>query len=339
MWLLNRIRLRQEQARARRREDPLKDEHRRALKADLYALWLWVFTQLSDEDKRKSDASITEIDALFKQGGDDFAWIQCNKVELLMLPLLPESVLDAHFRHALDEARQNGMAQSEHYKEMERRFLKEDPSEKATPKPTRDAKQEAYRTLLSELHQYYLNRRFRRDLRLRTAWALLVLAGGILILAAIPVALFALSPESAGGATSDRWTRAELIRDPMFCFFAAAAFGILGAFFSRLMSFQSRQQTYGFEELLHNFDKKFVAVRCAVGMFGAIVFFLLMRSGLLGGTLFPQEAELNDAGKLVLPFAKLLVWSFIAGWSERLVPDALERTAAKPSEPEKPAGK
>src|ERR1041385_1942492 len=93
----------------RKSEDPQKDEHRRALKADLYALWLWVFSQLTEIEKKKSETLIREMDALFKQGGDDLTWVQCNKVELLMLPLLPDSVLDARFREGLDEARQNGM--------------------------------------------------------------------------------------------------------------------------------------------------------------------------------------------------------------------------------------
>ena len=163
------------------------------------------------------------------------------------------------------------------------------------------------------------------------------MASAILVLGAIPVALFALAPENAGQSSAD--VRSELIRDPIFCVFAAASFGIIGAFFSRLVSFQTRQEIIGFEQLLSNFAIRFVAVRCAVGMFGAIIFFLLMRSGLLGGTLFLQEVELEDPSKLTLSFAKLLVWSFIAGWSERLVPEALERTAAKSSEPQKPAEK
>jgi len=288
---------------------------------------------LSDENRKKFDTQVKQLNALLLDGGDDLTWVECNTVELLMLPLLPKSVLDAQFRHALEEARQNGMPLTDHHKEMEQRFLKEDPSEKATPNPCHHAKQEAYRTLLTELHQYYLNRRFRRDLRLSMARTLLVLAGGIQVVAVIPVVLFALAPESTGEATSASRTKTELIRDPIFCTLSAAAFGILGAFFSRLVSFQSRQQTYGFEQLLHNFAARFVAVRCAVGMFGAIVFFLLMRSGLLGGALFLQEADLEDPSKLVMPFAKLLVWSFIAGWSERLVPETLERTAAKAEKP------
>jgi hypothetical protein len=71
-------------------------------------------------------------------------------------------------------------------------------------------------------------------------------------------------------------------------------------------------------------------------MFGAMIFYFLMSSRLLGGSLFlgdPPDAPIID-------FAKLLVWSFIAGWSERLVPETLQRTenAARASQTSSAAG-
>jgi hypothetical protein len=320
-----------------------KQEHRQALKADLRALWISIESQLTEDERTRAAPLIKDIDGLLKGGGDDFTWVQCNAAELLMLPLLPDPVLDAQFRHSLAEARQNGMPMGDHHSEMIRRFLTSDPSDKTMPKPERSAKQEAYRTLLTEVHQYYLNRRFRRDLRLRTAQKLLYFVGVILFLAVLPVLLFALAPGDAATSTT-AWSgwrclaeKAALVKDPIFCGGAAAAFGILGAFFSRLVSFQSRQQTYGFDELLHNFSERFVAVRCAVGMFGAIILYLLMRSGLLGGSLFLTDVDYADPVKA---FAKILVWSFVAGWSERLVPEALERveSSSKPA-PKDASGK
>jgi hypothetical protein len=297
-----------------------KGEHRRALRADMVALWSWVEDQLSDEDKSKSAPSISMINSLLREGSDDLSWVQCNSVELLMLPLLPEPALDAQFRRRLNQAHQEGAISPERRDELVKCYLDK------TPPATAKEKQEGCRTLLTQLHQFFVNRRFRRDQRLEAARLLLWLTGGILLIALVPILVFSLAP-AGQAATTDVWTKTALIGNLVFCTYAAASVGILGALFSRLASFQGRLQTYGFEELLHSFSWRFIAVRCAVGMVGAIIFFLLMRSGLLGGSMFIEQEAFTAVGeKAVLPFAKLLAWSFIAGWSERLLPETLERT-------------
>ena len=303
-----------------------KNEHRKALKANLLALWIYVEGQLDESAKAKAKALIGELDGLLKKGGADFSWVECNKAQLLMVPLLPEAVLEAQFRHLLRDAHVSGMLSTEQHDATIKRLFGE--GAKVPP----DARRESYRTFLGELHQFHLSRRFRRDMRLATAKALLWFAAGIFVLAAITVVLFAMAPLADAQTQPGKWvwpSQKTLMDDPVFCMGAAAAFGIVGAFFSRLVSFQSRQQTYGFEALMHNFSLRFVAVRCAVGMFGAIVFYLLMRSGLLGGKLFLEEPMAATVRNYTGEFAKLLVWSFIAGWSERLVPETLERTESR----------
>jgi hypothetical protein len=77
-----------------------------------------------------------------------------------------------------------------------------------------------------------------------------------------------------------------------------------------------------------------------IGAVGALVLYCIFDAGLLKGTLFPAMFEVRSprdgslsfaaylcsAGPLAgVDHAKLLVWSFVAGFSERLLPDALDR--------------
>jgi len=82
------------------------------------------------------------------------------------------------------------------------------------------------------------------------------------------------------------------------------------------------------------------------GAISAVILYLVIAGGLLEGALFPKIALSDDNSTResleyfltkMIPlraqdYAKLVVWSFIAGFAERFVPDTLSRfAAAKPS--------
>jgi hypothetical protein len=80
-----------------------------------------------------------------------------------------------------------------------------------------------------------------------------------------------------------------------------------------------------------------------VGAIAAVVIYVGFVSKLIGGGLFPEMAcksatnactefvqVLNDYGpKEAVDYGKVLIWAFIAGFSERLVPDMLQSIVAK----------
>jgi len=63
-------------------------------------------------------------------------------------------------------------------------------------------------------------------------------------------------------------------------------------------------------------------------IFGLVIFGL-MASGLTGGSAFPDIAHIVSSSPSLPDIAKLLIYGFLAGFAERLVPDALTRIAAR----------
>lgn len=119
--------------------------------------------------------------------------------------------------------------------------------------------------------------------------------------------------------------------------------GAGGGFVSSLRRLYSFQDIFPRREYVQLFRKMnfYVAayslVPAVVGMIGAVMVYLMFAAGLLKGDLFPEfhcsigqctdfHAFVSDwSPKDAAANAKAIVWGFIAGFSERFVPDILNR--------------
>ena len=115
-----------------------------------------------------------------------------------------------------------------------------------------------------------------------------------------------------------------------------------------LVSMQQRYQGVSREgdpldnisQLTQNWSRLFLPA--VNGAIFAVLFYMIILGGLVQGDLFPQVQNIQDSEGIKLSTliehgtplsfaddAKLIVWSFLAGFAERLVPDTLSRLVTK----------
>lgn len=167
-----------------------------------------------------------------------------------------------------------------------------------------------------------VKRRYSQEITSRTGW-LFALA---LLFFAVWTAYTVLSKSASG--------------DLHLLIFAALA-GTWGATFSMLGSLKSRLTASELGDMKLMRPWVMLLSRALVGTGAGCVLYFFLRSGLLGGSAFPQLTTLDTAD--VVPrkdLALLIIWCFIAGFSEKLVPSILEKTEARagstaPAEPDR----
>ena len=129
----------------------------------------------------------------------------------------------------------------------------------------------------------------------------------------------------------------------------AMATGLLGASFFMMIQLQQRISEGTLADARDMWTTPLLILRCIVGIGAASVLYFFFKSGLLEGNLWPDLSKLGfervapAAGSKepnllfsktnkVIPaedFALLIVWSFIAGYSQTLVPNLLLQTEGR----------
>jgi hypothetical protein len=291
------------------------------------------------------DAELAELFQAAKSAAQS-DWVLVNEIEQKLSRLLTENALHMEFLNLLELAGQRGLAKLAFHQGQRELLFSVMPTGQADAHQL-DLKRRAYLALLQDVQVSYIAGRYTRRLRERTAFDLSRAGLWLVALAALPFVLYFAALYLGGNGAG-----ALANSNPVYGIFSVLTFGLLGAFFSRLQRFQSSASTLGVDEKKLYFDPGVMGVRLIIGMVGAMAFYLFMRSGIVSGDVFPDFARLAiqpadavitlaDGSEKTLvssylqptkDLAKLIVWSFLAGFSERLVPDAIAKSEARAGE-------
>jgi hypothetical protein len=192
-----------------------------------------------------------------------------------------------------------------------------------------------YDNILERQHWYYVKGRKVRKIRSLLAGEVIGIAVFLTLIAVLPAIILAcigcLGVWPSTAAADSPWSH-------LYGLYAAATFGLLGALFSRMTYMQSRYSTPEFYDLTNNFTTKALWIRLLIGMIGGLLVFYGILAGLLGmlvnPALLPNPSNLQSVSPMNIDsnFFRLIVWSFIGGYSERLVPNFLARAEASSKE-------
>lgn len=123
--------------------------------------------------------------------------------------------------------------------------------------------------------------------------------------------------------------------------------GLLGSTFFMLIQLQERLAEGSLTDARDMWTMPMIVLRCIVGVGAAAVLYFFFKSGLMDGSLWPKlhtqgfEVVKRTAGASTDPsfyvpnrdLALLIVWSFIAGYSQTLVPNLLLSTEGRQGKP------
>lgn len=198
-----------------------------------------------------------------------------------------------------------------------------------------------YLSILDELQWKYTKIRLDRYERFRAVKPILWYSGYALTLAIAPFVLWQpldqfidmtrAFPLGVGGPGVD--VPLGKLNATLQALYIAISFGLLGALFSRLSSLQANFASLDHDAASSQFKQRVIWLRMIFGVFGSIILYFAIYGKLLGGDVFPDPAKLETLsyGAPDSDFAKLVIWSFLGGFSERLIPDFLQRTEAQAS--------
>jgi hypothetical protein len=272
---------------------------------------------------------------------EDTAWGEANRIERLFALILPADSLWEELKRRLADAVDEGVGSAARLQSTAL-DLKQVVMDPQNPGQLRTTGEAAVRSLLletlEETHWTVQRKFYSRPIR-KSATTRIVCFG---------MFAFILFIAPFGALYLSLWRGkpdAELLGSwAMLPLYAAATTGLFGALFSRLLYLQSNWDAMTIGGLKDAREFTSIILRGCVGMIGAVIVFFFLKSGVVSGGLFPdfagvgvEEVKITDKVgtasmtplHLYYPskdWALLVVWSFLAGFSERLVPSILQDT-------------
>lgn len=118
----------------------------------------------------------------------------------------------------------------------------------------------------------------------------------------------------------------DLIPTDIVLYATAITSGWFGAAFSMLIGLRDRLAQSGLDELRVNYRYDFLASRVVIGIGAAFILYFFLRAELLTGSIFP---DLNNSVLSPKDASLFVIWTFIAGFSEKFVPNLLAKAEDK----------
>ena len=232
---------------------------------------------------------------------DTSSWKDANLADQLLVSLHPEPTLDTEIDRRMVQAE----------KMLDAKAVE---SYRKAPRNDATQKRPLLSSLLNDLQWAYGVRALRRYYMSRA-----VLTGSVIFItvfaAFLAVPLF--EP-----LLYDIFTREYLL------FYALAA-GTLGASYSTLTSVKKFEDDIPLEkyETLSSF--RYILSRILIGLCAALVLYYIIRAGLVQGGLLPDFLRDNEPHFRDKNLSLVVIYSFLAGFSEKLVPNMLSTMSTK----------
>lgn len=257
----------------------------------------------SGEVTKSSDKVLKEVESLLRTRK---SWRNVYKVEQLLLPYLNEDSIDIEWGRRLTQARSRLNSDLVTYYEKS-----------YTAESSIESKRYLLNAIVGDMQWSYENRQivsfYERTLQLRLSMAFV-----------FSMLLF-FGPNVAPGVYKTL-LKVTLDNSDSLIYMSITA-GMMGALFSVLVSLRKSVQNASLADLRIMKGKTFPLMKASIGGGGGLILYYLLKGGILSGSVFPIIDDSIQFGDRT--YALLVVWCFLSGFSEKMVPNLLSTTSKR----------
>jgi hypothetical protein len=292
---------------------------------------------LQTPNQKETYASVTDLlkwETEQSSAESEAAWDEAYRAERMIEMLLSGIQLRQEIAARVDELAFDNPVEAERFRVHFEAIAKSSSESHTTADDT--VLRSLLLRIMERLHWHakkrFLSRPIRRQATKNILWCMLA----AFALAVLPYVAVWVDSQTATDL-STYWT--------LFALYTALVSGLLGAFFSRLITIQHDWAGMTLDEVFLHREFSYSLLRAGVGVCGALVAFFFFKAGLIEGALFPKfdkmsmEKIVSPDGSLAMAFvvpskdlALVTVWCFLAGFSEKMVPSLLSNTERQLSE-------